>query len=901
MEKHNQTSQSQLGFQILELPVHILYDILAKLPVWSIFCCRCVCKTFRELITDKYFENLYISRAPTSFVVVAESFFTKPHIFWIDCFSQPPCLNPASSSASRFAAVGDPSSSETFRSGIDQIGYHNDGIKDKFTKWYIRLKGNLKLVNSCNGFLCLHQYSDKKMCRLYCLCNPILGEFVMLPPPPISSHKYLGFSAFGYDPKSKKYKILQLVQKLDKVVGELYTLGERSWRVIEEIAASAKPKANSSFHPSVNGALHWVTDSSKSSELIYSFDLHTDEFKPVAPPSHLDVKKISWSSVGVLEGCLCLCYVSEGALFEAWLMKEYGTKKSWTRKFTIDINSYCGLKIEDKHRPIGFTSDGDMWLKCESDSCFMVSYSPKSAAFKVIDTGAIPRFNATPHVLSFVSLKEIVDFRTTGLKLEINKPESIRRHFERQGIRSHAYRPICGNMDEIRRMYAEVQSKPIPLSHDIIERVCPFYRRWSAMYGKTFLYWMGSKPRIITSDPDIIKDVLLNKDGSFEKVDPNPLTKLFYGKGILFAKGEQWATHRRIANQAFKIERIKSWIPEIVESTLVMLGKWEEVEGRDRNEFEIDVYSSLHDLAADIISVTSFGSSFQEGKRIFSLLEQQCHLASQANRSFYIPGSRFLPTKNNRERKRLQKETCESIRVLIEDSNKSQKSLGNLLSLLMSSHKSPSNTEERLGSDEIIDNCRNFYFAGKETTANSMCWALLLLGLNQEWQTKAREEVIRVIGNSSNPPTAETLNDLKLVNLIIQETLRLYPLTTALVRQASKRTKVGNIDIPAGTQFYLSQISVHHDTKIWGEDALEFNPIRFTEPRKLQASFFPFGLGPNFCVGQNLAMVEMRVVLAMILQRYAFVVSPTYAHAPMLLMSLRPQYGLQLEFRRLSK
>ncbi|KAI4298895.1 hypothetical protein L6164_032408 [Bauhinia variegata] len=416
MEKRHQTLQSQVGFHILELPVQILYDILAKLPVRSIFCCRCVCKTFRKLVTDAYFANLYISRAPTSFVVVTEQL----RLFWIECFSGPHCLNPASSSASRFAEVGNPSSSETLGSGIDQIGNQIDRLEEKFTKRYIRLEIDMKLVNSCNGFLCLY-HSDMENRNLYYLCNPILGEFVMLPPTLSDGHQFLGFSAFGYDPKSKKYKILQLVQKLDKVVGELYTLGENSWRIIEENAAHAKPE--SSFQPSVNGALHWVTDSSKSSEMIYSFDLHTDEFKPVAPPSHLDVKKISWSSVGVLEGCLCLCYVSEGTVFEAWLMKEYGIKETWTQKFTIDINSYCGLRIEDKHKPIGFTSYGDMWLKCDSDSCSMVSYSPKSASFKVIDNGTIPRFNATPHVLSFVSLREIVDFRTTHLKLEIIKPK----------------------------------------------------------------------------------------------------------------------------------------------------------------------------------------------------------------------------------------------------------------------------------------------------------------------------------------------------------------------------------------------------------------------------------------------------------------------------------------------
>jgi len=137
------------------------------------------------------------------------------------------------------------------------------------------------------------------------------------------------------------------------------------------------------------------------------------------------------------------------------------------------------------------------------------------------------------------------------------------------------------------------------------------------------------------------------------------------------------------------------------------------------------------------------------------------------------------------------------------------------------------------------------------------------------------------------------------VSLVLQETLRLYPVAAVMVRQASKRVNVGSIDILTGTQLYMSITSVHHDTKTWGEDALEFNPMRFTKSQKHSSSYFPFGFGPNYCVGQNLALIEMKIVLAMLLQRYSFTVSPTYVHGPTLVMTVSPQYGMQIVFRRL--
>ncbi|CAI9089134.1 OLC1v1023645C1 [Oldenlandia corymbosa var. corymbosa] len=494
----------------------------------------------------------------------------------------------------------------------------------------------------------------------------------------------------------------------------------------------------------------------------------------------------------------------------------------------------------------------------------------------------------------------------SALKYFWLRPRKLEKILRAQGLVGSSYKPLLGDLIELQRVTEEAVSRPINLCDDILSRIAPFFLHATKKYGANPFVWYGPYPLVIIKDPELMKE-MLQKHMIFQKPTVNPLARLLV-EGVIIAEGDKWAKHRKIVNPAFHLEKIKLMLPAFQVCASEMVNKWEESLSPE-GSYDLDVWPSLVTLTSDVISRTAFGSNYEEGRKIFELQEEQAKHIITIGLSLAIPGLRFLPTKRNRRMKEIARTVEELISNIIDKRVRAMEagepSKNDLLGILLDSNfqeiKEKGHKRFGLSTKDVVEECKLFYFAGQETTATLVVWSLVLLSQHPEWQSRAREEVFRVFGGTEI--NFDALNHLKVVTMILNETLRLYPSVAALSRTVIEDTRIGKYFLPAGTLFTLQIVQMHHDPEIWGDDVKEFKPERFSEgvanATKGQPAFFPFGSGPRICLGQNFSMTEAKLVMAMILQRFSFELSPSYTHAPYTVITVQPQHGAQLILRKL--
>ncbi|CAK9142340.1 unnamed protein product [Ilex paraguariensis] len=483
----------------------------------------------------------------------------------------------------------------------------------------------------------------------------------------------------------------------------------------------------------------------------------------------------------------------------------------------------------------------------------------------------------------------------------VAKPKKLQAALRKQGITGPPPTILLGNILEIKK--SRTPKSPTcgaPENHDCANVLFPFFEKWQKQYGEKFMFSLGNTLILELTQPDMVREITTCT--SLDLGKPSYQAKergSLLGQGILTSNGPYWAHQRKIIAPELYMDKVKGMMNLITESTITMINSWKSIVDSQGGIADIKIDQHMRSFSGDVISRACFGSNYTKGEEIFHRLRALQEASSKRVLSTGIPGMRHLPTKTNREQWALEKE----IHRLVLEVVKERKEAGyekDLLQMVLEGAKNTNLAPEALDRF-IVDNCKNIYLAGYETTAVSATWLLMLLASHPEWQARVRAEVLEVCKGQT--PDADMLRKMKQTTMVIHESLRLYSPVAVVSREALKDMKFGDINVPKGVNLWTFVLTLHTDPEIWGPDSYKFNPERFangiTGACKLPHLYMPFGVGPRVCLGQNLAMVELKILLSFILTNFSFTLSPTYIHSPALNLVIEPGNGVNLYVKKL--
>lgn len=354
------------------------------------------------------------------------------------------------------------------------------------------------------------------------------------------------------------------------------------------------------------------------------------------------------------------------------------------------------------------------------------------------------------------------------------RPYAVARSLGRQGIRGPPYTFAVGSLKECKRMVVAGRAKPLDAScHNYTSLVQPFFQKCTSVYGKTFLFWLGPIPSICSTDIELVKEVFADRANLFQMDYLNPSLEVFFGKGLVLANGDDWKRHRKVVHPVFNQEKLKSVSALASEGARQMMDEWStKIQMSNTYKTEIDMRSYSAELALGVIEGMIFGQKTKESGEVFVALKELEKLAVQAILAPPIPRFRYLPTHRNRQTWKLDKLVTSKIMKVMETRLANNAAHGeDLLGLMIQARGSDANT---LSNDEIVGECKTFFAAGTITSTTLLAWAMFLISIYPQWQEKIREEILGECQEEEQGevPSINTLGKLKLLNMVLLETLR---------------------------------------------------------------------------------------------------------------------------------
>lgn len=438
-----------------------------------------------------------------------------------------------------------------------------------------------------------------------------------------------------------------------------------------------------------------------------------------------------------------------------------------------------------------------------------------------------------------------------------------------------------------------------------------FFADLARDYGSVAKFSVFGREARLFSDPDLIHETLIEQAKNFRKSRGLQLAKALLGEGLLTSEGDIHKRQRKLSSPAFARGRLVKYAEDMVSISERHVSAYPE-------GITVDANQLMMRLTLAIVNKTLFDADVSaNADQVAEALEVILNNMDRILNPF-TEILNMLPIPSTLRLREAQAKLDKIVYGIIADRRKNPGDRGDLLSIYMAAQDEESDlvadssrgmvraqttsvsarTQAHPGAmtdKQIRDECMTLFIAGHETTANALAWSLYLLAKNPDWCAKARNEISQVTGGRGIQ--AADYPQLKLLQNIFAETLRLYPPAWTISREALVDTAIGGYEIKAGTTVVMSQWVMHRHPHYW-ENPTEFDPDRFLPERAEQRkkfSYFPFGGGSRQCIGDQFAWMEGVLALGVFLQRFKpQLISPNYVAEIHPMITLRPKGGMPL-------
>ena len=416
-------------------------------------------------------------------------------------------------------------------------------------------------------------------------------------------------------------------------------------------------------------------------------------------------------------------------------------------------------------------------------------------------------------------------------------------------------------------------------------------------YGDIVRLPVFPRPFYLARRPDMVQHILRDQAARYRKGKWFEAIAAVQGEGLLASEGDLWRRQRRLAQPVFRQRHVQGFYDIIIDEAQDLAHGWRQAAQSGK---ATPVSAWLHRLAFRVVGRALLGLHPEALDPLARQLEAIApplmhHLVSGGLRAPRLPD--WLPTPRARRFRRALRAYHDITQHMVDLRRRTlspdPEADPDLLSRLIRA----SDATTGLTPKALRDNVITFIGAGVETSATALSWAFYLLAKHPEANRRLQTEIdARLRGRAPQP---DDLAALPYSRMILDETLRLYPPSAVIPRQANAADDIGGYYAPKHAIVLLSPYATHRHAALW-PDPERFDPERFTPARLSQQhrfAYFPFGAGPRACIGKSMALFEMQLTLVTLAQRYTLQLLPERPVTPALGVTLQPRGGLWMTVR----